>query len=65
MALLIWKVLPNITGRTALAVRPDGLNAKYYVITNYATCSCHNRDPVPAKFKLVTNIETCMYVTIM
>ena len=21
--------------------------------------SCHNRDPVPAKFKHVTNIETC------
>ena len=50
--------LPDITGRTALAVRPDGLNAKYHVITN-ATYSCHNRDPVQAKFKHVTNIETC------
>ena len=45
--------LPNITGRTA-----NVLNAKYHVITN-ATYSCHNRDPIPAKFKLVTNIETC------
>ena len=51
--------LPDITGRTALAVRPDVLNAKYHVITN-ATYSCHNREPVPAKFKHVTNIETCM-----
>ena len=50
--------LPDITGRTALAVRPDVLNAKYHVITN-ATYSCHNRDPVPAKLKHVTNIETC------
>ena len=52
--------LPDITGRTALAVRPDALNAKYHhhVITN-ATDNCHNRDPVPAKFKHVTNIETC------
>ena len=49
--------LPDITGRT-LAVWPDGLNAKYHVITN-ATYSCHNRDPVQAKFKHVTNIETC------
>ena len=51
-------MLPDITGHTALAVWPDGLNAKYHVITN-ATNSCHNRDPVPAKFKHVTNIETC------
>ena len=29
-----------------------------YSITN-ATYSCHNRDPVPAKFNHVTNIETC------
>ena len=43
---------------TALAVRPDVLNAKYHVITN-ATYNCHNRDPVQAKFKHVTNIETC------
>ena len=33
-------------------------NTKYHVITN-ATYSCHNRDPVPAMFKHVTNIETC------
>ena len=26
---------------------------------NPATYSCHNRDPVPVKFKHVTNIETC------
>ena len=37
---------------------PDVLNAKYHVITN-ATYSCHYRNPVPAKFKHVTNIETC------
>ena len=37
---------------------PDVLNAKYHVITN-ATYSCTNHDPVPAKFKHVTNIETC------
>ena len=50
--------LADITGRTALAVRPDVLKSKYHVITN-ATYSCHNRDPVPAKFNHVTNIETC------
>ena len=50
--------LPDITGRTALAVRPDVLNAKHHVITN-ATYSCLNHDSVPAKFKHVTNIETC------
>ena len=38
--------LPDITGRT---------NAKYHVITN----ATYNRDPVPAKFKHVTNIDTC------
>ena len=47
--------LPDITGRKALAVRPDVVNAKYHVITN-ATYNC---DPIPAKFKHVTNIETC------
>ena len=47
--------LPDITGRTALAVRPDVVNAKYHVITN----TTYNRDPVPAKFKHVTNIDTC------
>ena len=47
--------LPDITGRTALAVRPDVVNAKYHVITN----ATYNRDPVPAKFKHVTNIDTC------
>ena len=52
------KVLPDITGRTALAVRADVVNAKYHVITN-ATYSCHNRNPVSAKFKHVTNIEIC------
>ena len=51
--------LPDITDRTALALQPDVLNAKYHVITN-ATYSCHNRDPVLAKFKHVTNMETCM-----
>ena len=45
----------NPAGRTALAVRPDVVNAKYHVITNAA----YNRDPVPAKFKHVTNIDTC------
>ena len=50
--------LPDITGRTASAVRPDVLNAKYHVITN-ATYSCHNHDAVSVKFKHVTNIETC------
>ena len=30
-------------------------NAKYHVITN----ATYNRDPVPAKFKHVTNIDTC------
>ena len=54
---LYWYILPDITGRTALAVRPDVLNAKYHVKTN-ATYSCHNRDPVLAKLKHVTNIET-------
>ena len=48
-------LLPDITGRTALAVRPDVVNAKYHVITN----TTYNRDPVPAKFKHVTNIDTC------
>ena len=47
--------LPDITGRTALAVRPDVVNGKYHVITN----ATYNRDPVPAKFKHVTNIDTC------
>ena len=47
--------LPDITGRTALAVQPDVVNAKYHVITN----ATYNRDPVPAKFKHVTNIDTC------
>ena len=47
--------LPNIAGRTALAVRPDVVNVKYHVITN----ATYNRDPVPAKVKHVTNIETC------
>ena len=51
-------MLPDITGRTALAVQPDVLNAKYHVITN-AIYSCQNHDPVPAKFKQVMNIETC------
>ena len=46
--------LPDITGRTALAVRPDVVNAKYHVITN----ATYNHDPVPAKLH-VTNIETC------
>ena len=41
--------LPDITGCTALAVRPDVVNAKYHVITN----ATYNRDPVPAKFKHV------------
>ena len=48
-------LLPDVTGRTALAVRTDVVNAKYHVITN----ATYNRDPVPAKFKHVTNIETC------
>ena len=43
------KPLPDITGRT------DVVNAKYHVITN----ATYNRDPVPAKFKHVTNIDTC------
>ena len=47
--------LPDITGRTALAVRPDVVNAKYHVITN----ATYNRDPVLAKFKHVMNIDTC------
>ena len=47
--------LPDITGRTALALRPDAVNAKYHVITN----ATYNRDPVAAKFKHVTNIDTC------
>ena len=42
---------------TLPAVRPYVLNAKYHVITN-TTYSYHNRDPVLAKFKHVTNIET-------
>ena len=33
--------LPDITGRTALAVRPDVVNAKYHVITN----ATYNRTP--------------------
>ena len=54
---LYWEAvqLPDITGRTALAVRPDVVNAKYHVITN----ATYNRDPVPTKFKHVTNIDTC------
>ena len=36
-------------------MRPDVVNAKYHVITN----ATYNRDPVPAKFKHVTNIDTC------
>ena len=50
-----WHILTDITGRTALAVRPDVVNAKYHVITN----ATYNRDPVPAKFKHVMNIDTC------
>ena len=53
--LKITEMLPDITGRTALAVRPDAVNAKYHVITN----ATYNRDHVPAKFKHVTNIDTC------
>ena len=56
-----WLKTPGLMLRSAvwaaLAVRPDVLNAKYHVITN-ATYSCHNRDPVPAKFKHVMNTET-------
>ena len=48
-------MLPDITGHTAVAVRPDVVNAKYHVITN----ATYIRDPVPAKFKHVTNIDTC------
>ena len=46
--------------RETLSERPirQPLNAKYHVITN-ATYSCHNRNPVPVKFKNVINIETC------
>ena len=36
-------------------MRPDVVNAKYHVITN----ATYNRDPVPAKFKHATNIDTC------
>ena len=36
----------------------DVANAKYHVITN----ATYNSDPVPAKFKHVTNIETCTLV---
>ena len=34
-------ILPDITGRTAKAVRPDVVNAKYHVITN-ATYNLQN-----------------------
>ena len=40
---LVKLKLPDITGRAALAVRPDVVNAKYHVITN----ATYNRDPVP------------------
>ena len=36
-------------------VRPDAVNAKYHVIAN----ATYNRNPVPAKFRHVTNIDTC------
>ena len=59
---LIWVCLnTQILGLKVLArynakaVRPDVVNAKYHVITN----ATYNRDPVPAKFKHVTNIEIC------
>ena len=55
------KFLPDITGRTALAVQPDVVNAKYHVITN----ATYNRDPVPAKFKHVTNIDTCTLLAVI
>ena len=45
MSMFAWKCLPDITGRTALAVRPDVVKAKYHVITN----ATYNRDPVPAE----------------
>ena len=46
-ALIIVR-LPDITGRTALAVA----NAKYHVIKDI-TNATYNRDPVPVKFKHV------------
>ena len=45
----------------SLAVRPDVVNAKYHVITN----ATYNRDPVPAKFKHVTNIDTWRYYAVI
>ena len=53
--------LPDITGRTALAVRPDVVNAKYHVITN----ATYNRDPVPAKFKHVTILTLVRYYAVI
>ena len=63
---LPWLNLDLDFSRThALAVQLDGLNAKYHFITN-ATYSCHNRDPVPAKFKHVTNMKlVCYYAVII
>ena len=49
--------LPDITGCAALAVWPDGLNAKYH---NKCYIQLSQLRPVQAKFKHVTNIETCM-----
>ena len=49
---------PQYNWPHSLAVRAAVLNAKYHVITS-ATYSCHNPNPVTAKFKHVTNIETC------
>ena len=46
--------LSDITGRTALAVRPDVVNAKYHVITN----ATYNRNPVIGEVSNTSRILT-------
>ena len=53
--------LPDITGRAALAVRPDTVNAKYHVITN----ATYNRDPVPAKFNTSRILKLVRYYAVI
>ena len=53
--------LPDITGRTALAVRPDAVNAKYHVITN----ATYNRDPVAGKFNTSQILKLLRYYAVI
>ena len=45
--------LPDITGRTALAVRPDVVNAKYHVITNQGLRASSLQFTSPLEFNAI------------